>query len=207
MINRKLRAVGNPDDRFNEDALRIIRAVRFVNVINEKLTNKPKAESKKQKVIIQTEKLKTFDFDGGTWISLKKNFFLLQFVAQERVKEEICKAFTDGNPFGFVALLDELHLLKYLFPALETNKHIDQPVRYHPFDVYTHTLLAVKELQTINSDYLVRFGMLYHDVGKADQYYMHQLPLDREEVRKIFGTWLNHHISGIDHVKKDFAAL
>lgn len=132
---------------------------------------------------------------------------MLQFVAKERIKEEICKAFKHGNPFGFVALLDELNLLKFLFPALYANKNINQPVRYHPFDVFAHTLLTLKSLQEINTDYLTRFGMLYHDVGKADQYYMHELPLDREEVRKIFGSWLNHHTSGMDHVKKDFGAL
>lgn len=195
-INKKLKAVGNPDDRFNEDALRIIRAVRFVNVVNQKLLEKN-----------TNQKIKTFDFDGTTWLGLKKNFFLLQFVAKERIKEEICKAFKHGNPFGFIAILDELNLLKFLFPALYANKWINQPVRYHPFDVYAHTLLTLKSLQEINTDYLTRFGMLYHDVGKADQYYMHELPLDREEVRKIFGSWLNHHTSGMDHVKKDFGAL
>jgi tRNA nucleotidyltransferase/poly(A) polymerase len=135
---------------------------------------------------------------------LKKNFFLLQFVAKERIKDEICKAFKHGNPFGFISLLDELNVLKFLFPALYAIKGVNQPVRYHPFDVYAHTLLTLKSLQEINTDYLTRFGMLYHDVGKADQYYMHELPLDRDEVRKIFGSWLNHHTSGMDHVKKDF---
>lgn len=196
IINRKLKAVGNPDDRFNEDALRIIRWVRFVNVVNQKLLEQK-----------GTDKVQTFDFDGLTWLGLKKNFFLLQFVAKERIKDEICKAFRYGNPFGFVALLDELNLLKFLFPALYANKNIHQPVRYHPFDVYAHTLLTLKSLQEINTDYLTRFGMLYHDVGKADQYYMHELPLDRDEVRKVFGTWLNHHTSGMDHVRKDFWAL
>lgn len=212
LINRKLKAVGNPDDRFNEDALRIIRAVRFVNVVNEKLLQQGKeVKSSKakgsKKSSTTNDKIKTFDFDGATRLGLKKNFFLLQFVAKERVKEEIIKAFKYGNPFGFVALLDELNLLKFLFPALYANKGINQPVRYHPFDVYAHTLLTLKSLQEINTDYLTRFGMLYHDVGKADQYYMHELPLDREEVRKIFGSWLNHHTSGMDHVKKDFGAL
>lgn len=196
IINKKIKAVGNPDDRFNEDALRIIRAVRFVNVVNQKLLEQH-----------ADQKIKTFDFDGATRLGLKKNFFLLQFVAKERVKEEICKAFKHGNPFGFIALLDELNLLKFLFPALYAIKGVNQPIRYHPFDVYAHTLLTLKSLQGINTDYLTRFGMLYHDVGKEDQYYMHELPLDREEVRKIFGSWLNHHTSGMDHVKKDFGAL
>jgi len=220
LINRKLKAVGNPDDRFNEDALRIIRAVRFVNVVNQKLLTlsfwtkwngvKNPGKGKLDPSLLSgwpNNKVQTFDYDGTTRIALKKNFFLLQFVAKERIKEEICKAFREGNPFGFIAILDELNLLKFLFPALYAIKSVNQPVRYHPFDVYAHTLLTLKSLQEINTDYLTRFGMLYHDVGKADQYYMHELPLDRDEVRKIFGTWLNHHTSGIDHVKKDFGAL
>lgn len=52
LINKKLKAVGNPDDRFNEDALRIIRAVRFVNVVNQKLLEQH-----------TDQKIKTFDFD------------------------------------------------------------------------------------------------------------------------------------------------
>ncbi len=103
--------------------------------------------------------------------------------------------------------MDELNLLKFLFPALHANKYVDQPIRYHPFDVFAHTLLTLKSLQELNDDYLVRFGMLYHDVGKVDQYYTHTLPLDREEIRKTFGTWLNHVNSGVDHVAKDFGAL
>gem|GEM_PF-2729214 len=64
--------------------MRIIRAVRFVNVVNQKLLN----QSTK-------EKTRTFDYDGTTRMALKKNFFLLQFVAKERIKEEICKAFKE----------------------------------------------------------------------------------------------------------------
>jgi len=196
LLERKLRAVGDADIRFYEDALRIIRAVRFVNVINQKLTAKK-----------SDQKIATFDFDSKTRGSLKKNFYQLQFVAKERVKEELCKIFKEWNPFGAIAILDELNLLKFLFPALHANKYVDQPIRYHPFDVFAHTLLTLKSLQELNDDYLVRFGMLYHDVGKVDQYYTHTLPLDREEIRKTFGTWLNHVNSGVDHVAKDFGAL
>lgn len=196
LLERKLRAVGDADIRFYEDALRIIRAVRFVNVINQKLTAKK-----------SDQKIATFDFDSKTRGSLKKNFYQLQFVAKERIKEELCKIFKEGNPFWAIAILDELNLLKFLFPALHANKYVDQPIRYHPFDVFAHTLLTLKSLQELNDDYLVRFGMLYHDVGKVDQYYTHTLPLDREEIRKTFGTWLNHVNSGVDHVAKDFGAL
>lgn len=195
-VTKKLRAVGKADKRFYEDALRIMRAVRIVNVLNHKLLH---TETQ--------EKIATFDFATDTWISLKKNYYLIQRVAKERIKDEICKVFQSWNPFGFIALIDELNILKRLFPSLYELKWLEQPVRYHPFDVYNHTLLAVRSLQEINDDYLTRLGMLYHDVGKKDQYYMHTVPLDREEVRKIFGTWLNHHTSGVDLVKKDFWAL
>ena len=111
-----------------------------------------------------------FDFVKETWNSIKKNSALLDHVAKERIKDELSKAFIAGNPFGFVSLLDEAKLLPILFPALMETKNVEQPVRYHPFDVYAHTMLTLFELQKINKNYLVRFAMLYHDVGKVDQF-------------------------------------
>ena len=55
-------------------------------------------------------------------------------------------------------------MLPILFPALANTKFVDQPIRYHAFDVYTHIMLSLKAIQEMNSDYLVRFAMLYHDV-------------------------------------------
>jgi tRNA nucleotidyltransferase/poly(A) polymerase len=89
---------------------------------------------------------------------------LLKNIAKERIKEELVKAFSEGNPFALVGLLDEAEMLPILFPALALTKHVDQPIRYHPFDVYTHILLTLYHLQQINTNYLVRFSMLYHDV-------------------------------------------
>lgn len=89
-IHKRLKAVGDPDQRFTEDALRIIRAIRFVNVLNAKLQTLDKG------------KVKLFDFQKETWNSVKKNHALVENVAKERIKEEIMKAFTVGNPFGFV---------------------------------------------------------------------------------------------------------
>lgn len=194
-IYKKLRAVGDPDKRFNEDALRIIRAIRFVNVLNAKLAldNKGKAT--------------LFDYQKETWNSVKKNSWLVKHVAKERIKEEIMKAFTVGNPFGFVALLDEAKLLEHLFPALYRTKCIDQPIRYHPFDVYTHTLLCLFELQKINKDPLVRLSMLYHDVGKVDQFGAYADGLTKEEIREILAGPLNHRRSSPEYAKKDFKAL
>jgi len=196
LTNGKLSCVGTPDKRFQEDALRIIRALRIPNIINEKLL--------KQKT---NEKSQFLDYETKTWASLKKNFFLVQFIAKERIKDEVVKVFSKWNPFGFVSLLDEVNLLKLIFPALYETKNVDQPVRYHPFDVYTHTMLSLFELQKINSDYLTRLGMLYHDVGKVDQYYSYKLQLTQEEVRELFGTRLNHQKWGIDIARKDLENL
>ncbi len=202
-IRRKLKAVWDPDKRFIEDALRIIRALRFVNVLNEKIKiNKNPWKSTKI-----DEKISLFDFQKETWNSLKKNHALVKNVAKERIKEEIMKAFTDGNPFGFVALMDEAQLLEHLFPALYATKNIEQPIRYHPFDVYAHTLLTLFELQKINKNPLVRLAMLYHDVGKVDQFGAYADNLSKEEIRAILAGPLNHRRSSPEYAKKDFKAL
>ncbi|MCX6824152.1 MAG: hypothetical protein NT085_03410 [candidate division SR1 bacterium] len=80
-INKKLRAVGDPDHRFTEDALRIIRAIRFVNVLNAKL------------LLPKKGKVKLFDFEKTTRNSIKKNHGLIKNVAKERIKEEVMKVF------------------------------------------------------------------------------------------------------------------
>lgn len=211
-LNKKLKAVGNPDQRFTEDALRIIRAIRFVNVINEKLKHCWNAPMIK-KNHLNTSTLKhlapvvLFDFAKETRNSLKKNHALVENVAKERIKEEIMKAFTVGNPFGFIWLLDEAKLLEHLFPALYATKYIEQPIRYHPFDIYTHTLLTLFELQKISTDPLVRLAMLYHDVGKVDQFGAYGDDLTKEEIRAIISGPLNHRRSSPEYAKKDFKAL
>jgi len=193
LFGGKLKCVGIPDKRFNEDALRIIRALRFVNVINFKLANLP------------GDHVKYLDFDKETRKSIKKNFFLVKYIAKERIKTELDKVFKKWNAFGFVALLDEVNLLKMLFPALAKTKYVDQPVRYHPFDVYHHTLMTLFHVQQISNNYLVRYAMLYHDVGKVDQYYMYSLSLTREEINKLSG--INHRETSSKIARNDFVAL
>ena len=75
--------------------------------------------------------------------------------------------------------------MPFLFPALYETRFIPQPIRYHPFDVYTHTMLTLYELQKINKNYLVRLGMLYHDVGKPAQFGAYGDHLTKEEIRAI----------------------
>ena len=206
LIHRKLTTVWEPDQRFWEDALRLIRWIRLVNVCNYKLLcldNK----SKKWKSGNSLEKVQLFDFSSETWESIKKNTPLLAHVAKERIKEELCKPFQKWNPFAFIVLLDASWMLPILFPALAKTKFVDQPIRYHAFDVYTHIMLSLKAIQEMNSDYLVRFAMLYHDVGKVQQYAAYDWAKTKEEKQIIFSWPLNHRESSPVLMKEDFSAL
>ncbi|MFA7284272.1 MAG: HD domain-containing protein [Candidatus Absconditabacterales bacterium] len=190
IVDGKIRAVGDPDKRFNEDALRILRAVRFQNILN--------FDS-----ILDAE----FDYEQQTRKSMKKYYYLVKQLSKERIHEEIKKVFSGPNPFGYVAVLDELNLLKYIFPGIFALKFLNQPMRYHPFDVYSHSILALYHLQSINVNYLVRLAMLYHDCGKVEQYYTHTLGLDRDERSFIYGGWLNHVHCGQDIAKDDLERI
>lgn len=203
ILNRKLDTVGSPDARFQEDALRLLRALRFVNVINEKLLKIGKQDEKADPI----QKVRLFDFETETWKSIKKNHALLKTIAKERIYQELVKCFSEGNPFGLVALVDEAEMLPILFPALAKTKGYDQPIRYHPFDIYAHTILTLWHLQQLNENYLVRFAMLYHDVGKVGQYAQYGLDLSKEQIREILAGPLNHRISSGELMKEDFRNL
>lgn len=189
IYTQKLRTVGDPDKRFNEDALRVLRALRFVNVWNQQI---PWAR---------------FDFQRDTWDSIKKNCSSVEHLPKERIHQELVKVFSLNNPFGYVALLDEADILQYIFPALYKTKYNSQPVRYHPFDTYSHTLLTLWHLQKINTNYLVKLWILYHDVGKPEQYEAYTKATTKEERNAIHASALNHVNSGPEYVKKDFTNL
>lgn len=215
LISKKLTTVWNPDQRFGEDALRLIRWIRLINICNYQLLQLWKDElikwyKKSQGKSLQNElesKAQLFDFSAETWDSIKRNANLLSHVAKERIKEELCKAFQKWNPFAFIVLLDASGMLPILFPALAKTKFVDQPIRYHAFDVYTHIMLALKAVQQINSDYLVRFAVLYHDVGKVQQYAAFEKATTKEERQAIFLWSTNHRESSPVIMKSDFSAL
>ncbi len=196
MLTRKIIAIGTAEKRFQEDALRIIRAIRFTSVLNQQLKNKS-----------DNTKITLFDIDKTTRLAMKKKVSLVNNIAKERIKDEITKSFGKGSGFVFTALADELGLLPIIFPALHKTKHNDQPVRYHPFDTYAHTILTLYHLEKINTNYLVRLAMLYHDTGKPEQYAAYSSNPDKNEIRKILGWELNHRVSGPKIAKKEFWAL
>lgn len=182
LFANKIRAVGNPDDRFWEDALRILRAIRFA------------------------ANIWWFDVEPKTRKSMKKLYFLARKLSKERIHEEIVKVFKGKNPFGYIAMLDELNLMKYIFPAVWHLKWLNQPVKYHPMDVWHHTLMVLKAWQELSDDYMVRLWCLYHDVGKTEQYYTHSF-LDKDDLEFLYGSWLNHINCGADFAEEDLSKI
>lgn len=136
-----IKSVGNPDERFKEDALRLLRAVRF------------------------SAQLK-FNIEEKTLHAIKKNAHLIEHVSFERIRDEIFKIFETDKAYDGMILLDEIGILDVIFPELTKGKGISQarPGRHHVSDVFTHNLLSLKECPSNNP--VVKFATFLHDVGK-----------------------------------------
>lgn len=133
-----IRAVGEPSDRFKEDALRMLRAVRFSSQLGFEL------EPKTQRAIVKL---------AGS----------LKFVSKERVRDELIKILSSDRPAEGIKLLNECHLLQYILPELEQGIGVNQD-RHHIYPVFKHNLLALKYCPS--KEWPVRLAALLHDVAK-----------------------------------------
>jgi len=133
-----IRAVGEPSDRFKEDALRMLRAVRFSSQLGFEL------EPKTQRAIIKL---------AGS----------LKFVSKERIRDEFIKILASDRPSEGVMLLHDCKLLQYILPELEQGIGVNQD-RHHIYPVFKHNILSLKYCPS--SDWAVRLAALLHDVGK-----------------------------------------
>lgn len=133
-----IRAVGEPSDRFKEDALRMLRAIRFSAQLGFEL------EPKTQRAIVKL---------AGS----------LKFVSKERIRDEFIKILSSDRPYDGVMLLHECKLLQYILPELEQGVDVKQD-RHHIYPVFKHNLLALKCCP--NKEWQVRFAALLHDVAK-----------------------------------------
>lgn len=139
--NKTLRTVGNPDERFREDGLRLMRAIRFSVQLS-------------------------FNIEQDTWSGILNNVELIENISWERIRDELLKILASENPDEGIKLLDDAGLLTYILPELVKGKGVSQerPGRHHVHDVFTHNLLALKN--TPSTDPIVRLAALLHDVGK-----------------------------------------
>lgn len=140
--NKLIKAVGDPDKRFNEDALRLIRAVRFASELG-------------------------FFIEENTRNSIQKNAHLILKISWERIRDEFLKILKSDYPAEGVLFLRSTGLLKHILPELDLCFSIPQksPKRHHIYDVGTHLVMSLRYCQS--KDEITRFATLIHDIGKA----------------------------------------
>lgn len=140
--NKQIRAVGDANQRFQEDALRLLRAVRFAATLG-------------------------FEIEEKTKSAIRKNANLITKISGERVKDEIFKIIDCEMAAEGILMLRETSLLAEVLPELEVCFNVEQksPKRHHVFDVGTHCVLSLKHCPS--KDTITRLATLLHDIGKA----------------------------------------
>ncbi len=142
---RVIRAIGEPERRFAEDKLRMLRAVRFAARFG-------------------------FALEPGTMRAIKLQAAAISQVSNERIREELTKMLTEGHAKRAFELLDETGLLAEVLPDIARMKGVEQPPEWHPEgDVWVHTLLLLSKLEAGVAPTLA-WGALLHDVGKPPCY-------------------------------------
>ncbi len=135
-----LKTVGNPDDRFGEDALRMLRAVRFSVQLG-------------------------FSISHETAISIQNKAFLIKNVSCERIRDEFEKIIMSNEPAVGIGMLQKFGLLKFIIPELEDGIGCEQKGE-HIYDVYEHLLHALQHAADKKWSLEVRLTALFHDIGK-----------------------------------------
>lgn len=133
-----IRAIGNPVDRFKEDALRTLRACRFACVLG-------------------------FRIEDDTFQGIIQTAHLIKNISQERIRDELTKILETRIPSIGLELLRTTGLMRHILPELEACKDVEQPAM-HCFDVYYHSLYACDAAPLTNLT--VRLAALFHDIGK-----------------------------------------
>jgi poly(A) polymerase len=135
-----IRTVGDPAQRFAEDRLRMLRAVRFAARLG-------------------------FQVEAGTLEAIRRLHPLIASVAAERIRDELVRILTEGGARRGFELLDETGLLGDILPEVAAMKGVAQPPEFHPEgDVWTHTLLMLEAMREPTPT--LALGVLLHDVGK-----------------------------------------
>lgn len=135
-----IRAVGNPEERFQEDALRLMRAVRLSAQLGFKIEDK-------------------------TAKAVEKHAGLLEFIAKARIADELCKMLMVERAADGVRKMQELGLLKYVLPELEEGVGVEQN-KHHKYTVFEHNLRSLEYAAKQNFPLELRIASLLHDVGK-----------------------------------------
>jgi poly(A) polymerase len=136
-----IRTIGDPELRFSEDKLRMLRAIRFAARFE-------------------------YEIEPETLLAIRRLAQEIQIVSHERVRDELTKMLTEGHARRAFLLLDESGLLREVLPGVSAMKGVEQPPEFHPEgDVFVHTLLLLKNLPQ-PCPLTLAWGALLHDVGK-----------------------------------------
>ncbi len=136
-----IRTVGEAEERFNEDALRMLRAVRFSAQLN---------------FVISNETLEAI-------FRLASN---LEKISKERIRDEFIKIIMSSNPMQGLLISQKLGMLKYISSELESAVGIEQN-GHHAFDVFEHSLRSLNHAASREFDLEIRLAALFHDIGKV----------------------------------------
>jgi len=140
IARRLIRAIGDPETRFEEDRLRLLRAIRFAANLD-------------------------FTIEPQTWNSIQRLAPKIHQVSAERIRDELIKTFTRPGAGRGLELLSASRLLKEILPEIEAMKGVEQPPEFHPEgDVFIHTRMLLDRLQ--HPSVVLAFAALLHDVGK-----------------------------------------
>ncbi len=136
-----IRTIGDPERRFGEDKLRMLRAVRFAARFG-------------------------YTIEPATFGAIQKLAPQIEVVSRERVRDELTRMLTEGQARRAFLLLDESGLLRHVLPEISAMKGVEQPAEFHPEgDVFVHTLLLLENLPQ-PCPLTLAWGALLHDVGK-----------------------------------------
>jgi tRNA nucleotidyltransferase/poly(A) polymerase len=167
------------DQSFVEDPLRMLRAIRFTSQIGFRLSTK-------------------------TVYAIKKNKTLILTISEERIQEELNKILLGNYIQVAFAWLKETGLMEYVLPFVSQLKGVRQPTKYHCFDAYSHTMLAVMYAK---KSLIIKLAALFHDVGKyytqsfdKDEIHFYQHERFSEQLAKICLTKLKYSNDVIDTV-------
>ncbi len=138
--NKIINCVGNPEERFNEDALRMLRAVRFSAQLD-------------------------FVIGGETFNAIFKLGENLSKISKERIRDEFIKIIMSPNAMQAIIILHKLNILKYISPELEVSVGVSQN-GHHAYDVFEHLLRSLNHAVEKNYDLETRLAALFHDIGK-----------------------------------------
>lgn len=164
-----IQAIGDPGKRFDEDSLRLMRAVRFATVTG-------------------------FVMEPRTWDALCRHAAWLDRVSVERIREEFCKILCSPRRADGVEMLVKSGLMRHIVPEMYAMIGCEQPPQWHPEgDVYTHTLIMLRMLQENPSPELA-LAVLLHDVGKPPTYMVDETGRIRFNSHDSVGEDMTRHI-------------